>query len=160
MGRIGSNPRAMWASAHPKQTAEISNIYVGGDDPRVRHGERSRSLVAQGPMSSAGPACEDAEAMPTGPDPSAKATMTALDKYHGSKVFERAAFTIGLDDLLSRKLLWEAATASLVDSWKMTIEDVGLLMPVVERRLRLLAPPDEASAAFARLRSFVLSWEE
>jgi hypothetical protein len=30
----------------------------------------------------------------------AKATATALDKYHGSKVFEKAAFTIGLDELI------------------------------------------------------------
>ena len=93
-------------------------------------------------------------------DPRTKATATALDKYHGSKVFEKAAFTIGLDELLSRKLFWEAAHASLIDSWKMTIDDVGLILPEVERRLRLIAPPDEASAAFARLRSFVLNWEE
>ena len=93
-------------------------------------------------------------------DPRSKPTATALDKYHGSKIFERAAFTIGLDELLSRKLLWEASNAALVDSWKMTIDDVGLLLPEVERRLRLLAPPDEASAAFARLRSFVLTWED
>jgi hypothetical protein len=90
----------------------------------------------------------------------AKATATALDKYHGSKVFEKAAFTIGLDELISRKLLWEAAHASLVDSWKMTIDELGLLLPEVERRLRLIAAPEEASAAFARLRSFVINWEE
>ncbi len=93
-------------------------------------------------------------------DQSRKATATALDKYHGSKVFEKAAFTIGLDELISRKLLWEAATAGLVDSWKMTIDDLGVLLPEVERRLRLLAGPDEASTAFARLRSFVLNWED
>jgi hypothetical protein len=89
-----------------------------------------------------------------------KATATSLDKWHGSKVFENAAFTIGLDETLSRRLLWEAAQASLVDSWKMTIDELGLLLPEVERRLRLLVPPDEASASFARLRSFVLNFEE
>jgi hypothetical protein len=89
-----------------------------------------------------------------------RSTAVQLDKYHGSKVFEKAAFTIGLDDLISRKVLWDSAAVALTDSWKMTIEDLGVLLPEVERRLRLLAPPDEASAAFARLRSFVLNWEE
>jgi hypothetical protein len=89
-----------------------------------------------------------------------KATVTVLDKYHGSKVFEQAAFTIGLDELISRKVIWEAAAAGLVDSWKLTIDELGVLLPEIERRLRLLAPPDEAGNAFARLRSFVLRWEE
>jgi hypothetical protein len=57
-----------------------------------------------------------------------KPTVSTMDKYHGSKLFEQAAFTIGLDEFV--------------------------------RRLRLLAPPEEAGAAFARLRTFVLSWEE
>jgi hypothetical protein len=93
-------------------------------------------------------------------DISRRATLTSIDQYHGSNVFERAAFTLGLDEFLSRKLLWEASSAAMVDSWYMTIEDLGLLMPEIERRLRLLAGPDEASAAFARLRSFVINWDE
>ena len=102
--------------------------------------------------------CETGEDMST--DVNRKATATTLDKYHGSKVFEKAAFTIGLDDLVSRRLLFEAASAALMDSWKLTIDELGVLLPEVERRLRLLAPPDEASTAFARLRYFVLNWEE
>ncbi len=89
-----------------------------------------------------------------------KRTMTSLDKFHGSKLFERAAFTIGLDDLISRRLLFEALAASLTDPWKMTMDDLGAILPEVDRRLRLLVPSDDASAAFARLRSFVLTFEE
>jgi hypothetical protein len=102
--------------------------------------------------------------MPSDPKSSdgkhSKATVSTMDKYHGSKVFEQAAFTIGLDDFVSRKVVWEAANAALMDSWKLSIDELGVILPEIERRLRLLAPPDEAGTAFARLRSFVLSWEE
>jgi hypothetical protein len=91
---------------------------------------------------------------------SRKNTAVAMDRYHGSPVFEKAAFTIGLDDFVSRRLLWESAAAALTDPWKLTIDDLGLLLPEVERRLRLLVPGDEASEAFARVRSFVINWEE
>jgi hypothetical protein len=102
--------------------------------------------------------CENHSAMST--DVNRRATATTLDKFHGSKVFERAAFTIGLDDLVSRRLLFEATSAAMMDPWHLTIDELGVLLPEVERRLRLLAPPDEASTAFARLRSFVINWEE
>jgi hypothetical protein len=93
-------------------------------------------------------------------DVNRRLTATQLDKFHGSKVFEKAAFTIGLDDMISRRLLWEAVTTAMHDPWALTIDELGVLLPEVERRLRLIAPPDEASAAFARLRAFVLGWEE
>ena len=102
--------------------------------------------------------------MPSDSKPSdgkhSRPTVSQMDKYHGSKVFEQAAFTIGLDEFVSRKVIWEAASAALMDSWKLSIDELGVLLPEIERRLRLLAPPEEAGSAFARLRSFVLSWEE
>jgi hypothetical protein len=102
--------------------------------------------------------------MPSDPKSSdgkhSKATVSHMDKYHGSKVFEQAALTIGVDEFVARKVIWEAASAALMDSWRLTIDELGVLLPEIERRLRLLAPPEEAGVAFAKLRSFVLSWEE
>jgi hypothetical protein len=82
------------------------------------------------------------------------------EKFEGSPVFDRAALAIGMNEFLSRKLIWEAARASLVDARQLTVQDLGVMLPEIERLLRLVAPDELAAKALARVRNVILSWSE
>jgi hypothetical protein len=94
----------------------------------------------------------------TRPEDDARRTTRLRDDFHGSPVFDQAAAALGLNELLARKIVWEAARDALVDPFRLTIADVGNLLPEIERRVRLVVHEDLAAAAMARVRQLVFSW--
>ena len=82
------------------------------------------------------------------------------DTFHEAITDLQAAFTLGLDDVLQRSLLWDCCRRALVDPWKLSIDELGAMLPQIEQQLRLVGLPDQASAAIARLRTFIFDWEE
>jgi hypothetical protein len=82
------------------------------------------------------------------------------ESFVGSKVFDRAALAVGMNEYLSRKLIWEAARASLVDARHMSVADLGMMLPEIDRLLRLVAPEDLAARSLARVRNVILDWHE
>jgi hypothetical protein len=77
----------------------------------------------------------------------------------GNDLFHRAMFAIGLSSTAVSAVL--AATLRAIGSSPstLTIEDLGAMLPEIERRLRLLAPHDEVVKAMKRLQKLVMHWE-
>ena len=78
----------------------------------------------------------------------------------GNRLFELAVRMLGLDATLSQRMLAEVLGAVGSSPPAATADELGLLLPEIERRLRLLAPHDVAAPALARLRQALLAWEE
>jgi hypothetical protein len=67
---------------------------------------------------------------------------------------------VGLNDAFTRRLLGEVfgnIGSSLMDA---TADELGVLLPEIERRLLLALPHEAAADAMGRLRGMLLSWEE
>jgi hypothetical protein len=78
----------------------------------------------------------------------------------GNRLFHRAVVAIGLNEHLSKRLLGEVFAAIGSSPSEASADELGLLLPEIERRLRLLVPHETAAPALARLRRMLLCWEE
>lgn len=78
----------------------------------------------------------------------------------GNELFEKAVACVGLDPTILRHLLANALTALGSKPQTMTPDDLGVILPTLEDKLRLLVPDDKAHASIAKLRHFLLSWED
>jgi hypothetical protein len=86
--------------------------------------------------------------------------MPLAEFITGNDVFDRAAYAIGLDATATRHLLRDTFKVIGVTPHDTTIDQLGGLLPELERRLRLLVPPDVADGAMQRLRSMILKWDD
>lgn len=77
---------------------------------------------------------------------------------NGSLVFESAVVVMGLPEQLSRSLLREVLHTVSISEEKLRIEVLGLVMPQVERRLRIYLSSQETSEIMLRLEKLVLEW--
>ena len=77
----------------------------------------------------------------------------------GSLVFESAVVVMGLPEQLSRSLLREVLNTVSISEEKLKIEILGLVLPQVERRLRIYLSSSETSEVMLRLEKLVLEWE-
>lgn len=94
------------------------------------------------------------------PDHHRRQTLPGTDFVLGNSLFDRAVFAIGIDGKVTRQLIVEILATVGSDARKITIQELGVLLPEVDRRLRLLLPPAAAGRSIARLRKLVLEWEE
>ena len=78
----------------------------------------------------------------------------------GSLVFESAIAVMGLPEQLSRSLLREVLNTVSIPEEKLQIEVLGLVMPQVERRLRIYLSSTETAEVMLRLEKLVLEWEK
>lgn len=78
---------------------------------------------------------------------------------NGSLVFESAVVVMGLPEQLSRSLLREVLHTVSISEEKLRIEVFGLVMPQVERRLRIYLSAQETSEIMLRLEKLVLEWD-
>jgi hypothetical protein len=78
----------------------------------------------------------------------------------GNELFEKAVLAVGLDPNILRHLLASALTALGSKPQLMTPDELGVVLPALEEKLRLLMPDDKAHKSIAKLRHFLLSWEE
>lgn len=79
---------------------------------------------------------------------------------NGSLVFESAVVVMGLPEQLSRSLLREVLHTVSIAEEKLKIEVLGLVMPQVERRLRIYLSSSQTSEVMLRLEKLVLEWEK
>jgi hypothetical protein len=69
----------------------------------------------------------------------------------GNALFERAVTAIGLDDTTTRWLFVSVLNTIGTTPAQFTPEELGNLLPEVDRRLRKLVPDPQADAALKRL---------
>jgi hypothetical protein len=81
---------------------------------------------------------KDMETVPTG-------------SVKGNALFEMAVTAVGLDDDTTRWMLVSTLKTLAVTPEKLTPDDLGNLLPEIDRRLRKLTRDDQADAAMKRL---------
>lgn len=69
----------------------------------------------------------------------------------GNALFEKAVVAIGLDDKTTRWLCVSVLSTIGADPGKLTPEELGNLLPEVDRRLRILVKEPQANLAMKRL---------
>jgi hypothetical protein len=79
-----------------------------------------------------------------------KATVP-VDTAEGNELFERAVAAIALDDTTTRWLCVSALRVLGHAPDTLTAEELGDVLPEIDRRLRQLVPPKQADDAMARL---------
>ena len=77
----------------------------------------------------------------------------------GNALFDRAAYAIGLDGMVSRQLLADALKLIDVAPGDVTPDQLGALLTLIDHRIRLVTTPDIADRAAARLRSLLFNLE-
>ena len=76
----------------------------------------------------------------------------------GNELYHRAMFAIGLSGAAVSAVLIETLRALGSTPSSLTIDELGAMLPEIERRLRMLCPPEDAGARMTRLRRLVLEW--
>ena len=69
----------------------------------------------------------------------------------GNALFEKAVAAIGLDDSTTRWMLASVAKTLGTTPAALSADDLGHLLPEIDRRLRQLLPEAQADAAIKRL---------
>jgi hypothetical protein len=78
----------------------------------------------------------------------------------GNRLFEAAVAASGLGEAFARRTLGEAFGNLGSSECQATADELGVLLPEIERRLLLALPPETAAPAVARLRRLLLTWVE
>jgi len=76
----------------------------------------------------------------------------------GNPLFETAVGTIGFDPDVMRRVLTSTANAIGAYPDSLTPQELGVLLPEIERRLRQLAPGDRVDDAMRALQRLLLGW--
>lgn len=82
-----------------------------------------------------------------------------LTRVGGNILFERAIAALGLDPTLMSRMLGEVLLRSGTTPMRASPDDMGLLLPEIERRMLLIAPHERVAPSLARLRRLILTWE-
>ena len=75
----------------------------------------------------------------------------------GNELFDAVVKALGLDVAAIALVIQHALIAAGTSPLTATMDDIGMLLPEIDRRVRLLAPPDVATKAMKRLRTFLLN---
>jgi len=73
----------------------------------------------------------------------------------GNEVFSRAALCLGN---AAAPVLRDTVRAMGSTPDQLTLDELGMALPEIERRLRMLMTPDLATRTLARLRRLILDW--
>lgn len=84
------------------------------------------------------------------PDRKNMATVP-VSAVHGNAVFERAVAAVGLDEGTTRWMFVSVLKTLALSPGALTLDDLGNLLPELDRRLRQLTREDQADAAMKRL---------
>ena len=90
----------------------------------------------------------------------ARPTAPILQYSAGNRLFARAVTVLGLHESLGRRLVAEVLATVGSSPLAVTVDELGLLLPEIERRLLLLVPHEKAKPSLARLRRTLLVWED
>jgi hypothetical protein len=78
----------------------------------------------------------------------------------GNALFEAAVRAIGFDRDVVRLTLTSILNTIGAYADAMTPDELGIVLPEIDRRMRKLAPDDIVDAAMKRLQHVLLGWEE
>jgi hypothetical protein len=78
-------------------------------------------------------------------------TTVPIGGAMGNPLFEKAVAAIGLDDKTTRWMLASVLKAIGTAPAALTADDLGHVLPEVDRRLRQLLPDEQADSALKRL---------
>jgi len=78
----------------------------------------------------------------------------------GNRLFETAVSAVGLSEPFSRRILGDVFASVGSSPIEASADELGLLLPEIERRMLLALPHENAAPAMARLRRMLLAWEE
>jgi hypothetical protein len=85
-------------------------------------------------------------------DPEDRGNATVpIGAVKGNELFDKAVAAIGLDDVTTRWLFVSALNTIGASPAKLTPEELGNLLPEIDRRLRKLVPDPQADKALKRL---------
>jgi hypothetical protein len=82
-----------------------------------------------------------------------------LSRVGGNLLFERAVGALGFDMTLMSRILGEVLLRSGTTPMRASPDDVGFVLPEIERRMLLLAPHERVAPGLARLRRLLMSWD-
>ena len=95
------------------------------------------------------------------PKSSHESKRTLEEEIHaGNALFDLIARSMSMDAVMARRVLAESLATIGSSPKHATLEELGALLPEVDRRLRLIMPPEMAQRAFVRLRRAILAWDE
>ena len=84
-------------------------------------------------------------------DPAKRVATRTIDAIKGNALFEKAVDAIGLDDATTRWLCVSVLNTIGATPAKLTADELGNLLPEVDRRLRKLVPDLQADSSMKRL---------
>ena len=82
-----------------------------------------------------------------------------LPTVRGNLLFERAVTVLGLDVSLMSRVLAEVLNGSGTSPTRATPDDLGWVLPEIERRMLLLAPHEYVAPGLSRLRRLLMTWD-
>jgi hypothetical protein len=82
-----------------------------------------------------------------------------LSRVGGNILFESAVGVLGFDSTLMSHLLGEVLIRSGTTPMRASPDDIGFVLPEIERRMLMLAPHERVAPGLARLRRLLLSWD-
>jgi hypothetical protein len=95
------------------------------------------------------------------PKSSHETKRTLEQEIHpGNALFDLIARSMSMDAVMARRVLADALSTIGSAPSDATLDELGALLPEVDRRLRLIMPPEMANRATARLRRAILAWDE
>jgi hypothetical protein len=91
-------------------------------------------------------------------EPMPRPTLTWM-QVKGNLLFERAVTALGLDRSLMSRVVEEVLRGSGSAPSRATPDDLGFVLPEIERKLLLIAPYERAAPGLARLRRLIITWD-
>jgi hypothetical protein len=93
--------------------------------------------------------------------PMSRATTTPIAAFaSGNPLFETAVRALRLNEAFTRRILGQVFASVGTPPDHASADELGLLLPEIERRMLLALPFETAAPAMARLRRMLLSWED
>jgi hypothetical protein len=86
-------------------------------------------------------------------------TLPFQSSFGGNLLFERVIAALGFDDSLMRRVVADSLHRYGATPTRVTPQDMGMLLPDIERKLVLIAGHDRAAPGLARLRRLLLCWD-
>ncbi len=77
----------------------------------------------------------------------------------GNALFEAAVCATGLDDAVARRVMTSVVNTIGTYPDELDPDELGLLLPEIERRLGPLAPAERVSGAMQALQHLLLGWD-
>ena len=86
-------------------------------------------------------------------------TLVIQRNFGGNLLFERVVAAIGFDSSLIRQTVRDILARVGISPLEVVPDDVGMVLPEIERKLLLLVPHESARPGLGRLRRLLLCWD-